>query len=167
MMKLARSCKNENCGNRVSAHTAWRNYFPVSVTSCARRTTRALRRCVSTECEGRRSVPKKTRGNQRRRCGPIRAGVTRHPGAAKKGRRKRVQGQALGKARVHLGTGGGLTRGFYQGVRIVEGTAGKQLRNVVKHIACARVDVFDHYEITVSRPVREHYGGKGVMGAGT
>jgi hypothetical protein len=38
--------------------------------------------------------------------------------------------------------------------------------DVVTHIACARVDIFDHYEITVSWPVGERYGGKAVMCAG-
>jgi hypothetical protein len=38
--------------------------------------------------------------------------------------------------------------------------------SVVTHIACARDDIFDHYEITVSWPVGERYGGKEVMGAG-
>jgi hypothetical protein len=38
--------------------------------------------------------------------------------------------------------------------------------SVVTHIACATVDIFDHYEITVSWPVGERYGGKEVMGAG-
>jgi hypothetical protein len=39
-------------------------------------------------------------------------------------------------------------------------------KRVVTHIACATVDIFDHYEITVSWPVGERYGGKEVMGAG-
>jgi hypothetical protein len=37
---------------------------------------------------------------------------------------------------------------------------------VVTHIACDRVDIFDNYEITVSCPAGEHYGGKEVMDAG-
>jgi hypothetical protein len=39
-------------------------------------------------------------------------------------------------------------------------------KGVVTHVACATVDIFDHYEITVSRPVVEHSGGKEVMGVG-
>jgi hypothetical protein len=37
---------------------------------------------------------------------------------------------------------------------------------VVTHIACARVDIFDQYEIIVCCPVVEHCGGKVVRGAG-
>jgi hypothetical protein len=50
-------------------------------------------------------------------------------------------------------------------VRMCFNTNGLHLP-VVTHIACARVDIFDHYEITVSWPVAERYGGKEVMGAG-
>jgi hypothetical protein len=39
-----------------------------------------------------------------------------------KARRARVQSQARGKARIRLGTGGGLPRGVHQGARVVEGT---------------------------------------------
>jgi hypothetical protein len=51
-MKLARSRRDESCGSHGSARTAWRNDCPMSVTSCARRTTRALRGCMSTGCGG-------------------------------------------------------------------------------------------------------------------
>jgi hypothetical protein len=121
-MKLARSCRYAIGGNRGSARTAWRNDCPMSVISCARRTARALRGYMSTECEGGRAAPKETCGNQRRACDQFAADVARHPGTAREGRLARVQSQARGKARVRLGTGGGLTRGCHQGVRVVEGT---------------------------------------------
>jgi hypothetical protein len=69
--------------------------------------------------ERRRIERAKTRG---RHVARFAADVARHPGTAREGRRARVQSQARGKARVRLGTGGGLTRGSHQGVRVVEGT---------------------------------------------
>jgi RNase H-like domain found in reverse transcriptase len=119
--KLARSCREESCGSHGSARTAWRNDCPMSVTSCARRTMRALRGCMSTGCEGGRATPKRTRGNQRRACGPIRVGrcAASWNGERRKARANTKSG-ARGKARVRLDTGGGLTRGCHQGVRVVE-----------------------------------------------
>jgi hypothetical protein len=121
-MKLARSRRDESCGNHGSARTAWRNDCPMSVTSCARRTTRALRGCMSTGFGGGQAAPKRTRGNQSPAGGPIRGG--RCAASWNGGRRKARASTKPGarEARVRLGTGGGLTRGCHQGVRVVEGT---------------------------------------------
>jgi hypothetical protein len=150
-MKLVRLRRDESCGNHGSARTAWRNDCSMSVTSYARRTTRVARVHVNRMRGWKSGAEENARKAE--------AGMWPDSRRTLRGILERREKEGTREYKVRRAGRRGYVWVREADLPEVVIKAYELLKeqwkaiaeaDVVTHIACARVDIFDHYEITIS-----------------